>query len=91
MNALTDLLAEMDAGNGWPNEDTFRAAHIGASEVAALFEASPWLTRFELWHRKNGTVATPEFGGNNRVEAGIRLERAVLDWACDEYGYRLTR
>lgn len=69
------------------SDDDFRARHVGASEVAALFDTSPWLTHFELWHRKNGTVATPDFGGNERIEAGIRLEPAIIEWACDKWGY----
>lgn len=69
-------------------DDVFRAKVVGASEVAALFDTSSWLTHFELWHRKNGTVATPDFGGNERIEAGIRLEPAIIDWACDKWGYQ---
>lgn len=75
------------------HDDTFRAAHVGASEVAALFDASPYVTRFELWHRKNGTIATPDFmadgaPNNERIEAGIRLEPAIIEWACDRWGYK---
>ncbi len=72
-------------------EPDFRALHVGASEVAALFDLSPWLTRYQLWHRKAGNIAADDLSGNSRVEAGIRLERAVLDWACDSFGYSLTR
>lgn len=81
MNAASPIFA----GDG---DDTFRASVVGASEVAALFGASPWLTHFELWHRKNGTVATPEFGGNERIEWGIRLEAVIIEAAMDRYGYR---
>ena len=70
-------------------DEAFRARHVGASEVAALFDASPWLTRYELWHRKAGTIATPDFGGNERIEWGIRLERPVIEAARDRWGYRL--
>lgn len=74
-------------------DDAFRAAHVGASEVAALFDASPYLTHFELWHRKAGNIATPDFmadgmPNNERIEAGIRLEPAIIDWACDRWGYQ---
>jgi predicted phage-related endonuclease len=81
MNVQTNIMA----GDG---DDVFRAGVVGASEVAALFDASPWLTHFELWHRKNGTIATPDFGGNERIEAGIRLEPAIIEWACDKWGYQ---
>jgi predicted phage-related endonuclease len=74
------------AGDG---DDAFRASVVGASEVAALFDASPWLTKFELWHRKNGTIDTPDFGGNERIEWGIRLERVIIEAARDRYSYSL--
>ena len=80
MNAVSPILA----GDG---DDAFRSSVVGASEVAALFDASPYVTRFELWHRKVGNVATPDFGGNERIEAGIRLEPVIIDWACDKWGY----
>lgn len=74
------------------NDDEFRSGHVGASEVAALFECSPYLTKFELWHRRKGNISTPDFladgaPNNERIEAGIRLEPAIIDWACDKWGY----
>lgn len=73
-------------------DDAFRMAHVGASEVAALFDCSPYLTHFELWHRKAGNIATPDFmadgaANNERIEAGIRLEPAIIEWACERWGY----
>lgn len=73
----------------------FRASHVGASEVAALFDCSPYLTRFELWHRKRGTIATPEFNTigddgtpeNERIYWGVKLEAAIIDAAKERYGY----
>lgn len=73
----------------------FRAAHVGASEVPALFDASPWLTRFELFHRKRGTIATPDFNArqadgapeNERIDWGVRLEPVIIQAACERWGY----
>jgi predicted phage-related endonuclease len=73
----------------------FRASHVGASEVAALFDCSPYLTRFELWHRKAGNIATPEFNAvaddgtpdNERIYWGVRLEAAIIEAAKERYGY----
>lgn len=84
MNAPAKILSDGD--------DAFRAAHVGASEVAALFDVSPYLTHFELWHRKKGNVSTPDFmadgmANNARIEAGIRLEPAIIEWACDRWRY----
>jgi predicted phage-related endonuclease len=76
--------AKIIAGDG---DDEFRSSVVGASEIAALFDVSPYCTRFELYHRKAGNVAVPEFGGNERIEAGIRLEPVIIDWACDKWGY----
>lgn len=77
------------------DEATFRATHVGASEVAALFDCSPYLTRFELWHRKAGNIATPEFNAvaddgtpdNERIYWGVRLEAAIIEAAKERYGY----
>lgn len=76
-------------------ELAFRAQVVGASEVAALFDASPWLTRFELWHRKAGNIATPEFNAmsddgvpeNERIYWGVRLEAAIVEAAKERFGY----
>lgn len=79
-----------------PTQDAiFRAQHVGGSEVAALFGESPWLTHFELWHRKKGTIATPEFNAigddgspeNERIYWGVRLEAAIMEAAKERYGY----
>jgi predicted phage-related endonuclease len=75
-------------------EAKFRAAHVGASEVAALFDCSPYLTRFELWHRKKGTISTPDFNAihdgapeDERIYWGVRLEAAIIEAAKERYGY----
>jgi predicted phage-related endonuclease len=73
------------------SDHAFRQTVVGASEVAALFDACPWLTRFELFHRKAGTIATPDFGGNERIEAGIYMEPSIIKWACDRWGYEPLR
>lgn len=85
----------MNAPSKSLSDEAFRASVVGASEVAALFDASPWLTRFELWHRKNGTIATPEFNGvkpdgapdNERIDWGVRLEPVIIQAACERWGY----
>lgn len=73
----------------------FRANHVGSGEVAALFDECPYLTAFELWHRKNGTIDTPAFDvigedgvpDDERIYWGIRLEEAVLAAAVERFGY----
>jgi len=77
------------------SDAAFRASVVGAGEVAALFDASPWLTHFELWQRKAGNVATPEFNArnpdgtpvNSRIHWGVKLEKLIVDEACERWGY----
>lgn len=77
-------------------DDDFRAAHVGASEVAALFDCHPWLTRYELWNRKAGKLATPEFNElgpdnvplNERAYWGVQFEKAIIAAAMERWGYQ---
>lgn len=76
------------------DDAAFRQSVIGAAEVAALFDASPWVTRYELFHRKRGTIATPDFNAvvdgkpeNERVYFGVKLEPIVIEAACERWGY----
>ncbi len=79
-----------------PDQDAiFRAQHVGGSEVSALFGCNPWLTEFELYHRKKGGIATPAFNAigpdgtpaDERIFWGVKLEPAIIDAAKDRYGY----
>lgn len=54
-----------------------RAQHIGGSEVAALFGENPYLTAFELWHRKAQNLPEPDLSDNERVFWGDILEPAI--------------
>lgn len=76
------------------SDEAFRASVVGAGEVAALFDASPWLTKFELFHRKRGTIATPEFNAvtngvpeNERSYWGVKLEPLIIEGAKERWGY----
>lgn len=76
------------------DDTAFRQSVVGAAEVAALFDASPWVTRYELYHRKRGTIATPDFNAvidgkpeNERVYFGVKLEPIVIEAACERWGY----
>jgi predicted phage-related endonuclease len=81
MNAPATILGDPD--------HEFRQAHVGASECAALFDCSPYVTRFELWHRRKGNIAMPDLSDSERVEWGLRLEPAIIAAAADRYGYQL--
>jgi hypothetical protein len=85
MNAHTPI--ETDA--------EFRARVVGASEVAALFGCSPWLTEYELYQRKVGKLPTPEFNAigengvpeNERSYWGVKMEPLIIQGACERWGY----
>lgn len=85
----------MNAQSKIDTDAIFRAQHVGAGEVAALFGASPWLTEFELWNLKAGNIAGQEFNvigadgvpQNERAYWGIRFEREIVEAAKERWGY----
>ena len=55
-----------------------KSKDISSTEVAALFGLSPYLTKFELWHRKKtGSILSIE--ENERMKWGSRLEPAIAE------------
>ena len=73
-----------------------RARHVGGSEVASLFEdllipngERPFISKFELWHRKAGTIEAENLDGNERIQAGNYLEPAIAKWVADKTGWTL--
>ena len=63
-----------------------RAADVTSTEVAALFGDSPYLTRFELWHAKRGTLQR-EFEATERMKWGTRLEPAIAAGIAEDQGW----
>lgn len=61
-----------------PNKRT-----ISASQAPALFNVSPYVTRWMLYQYFANNVPLPE-PDNTRVDAGTRLQTAILNWAADE-------
>jgi putative phage-type endonuclease len=53
-----------------------RKQDLTSTETAALFGLSPYMTEFELWHRKR-SGETPEFPDNFRMRAGRALESGI--------------
>ncbi len=58
-----------------------RALWVGASESAALFGVSPYTTKFELYHQKQGNIPSPDLSTDERVNAGQFLEPSIAEWA----------
>lgn len=53
-----------------------RAKNVNSTEVSALFGCNPWLTHFELWHRKkSGSLG--EIQENDRMKWGSRLQESI--------------
>lgn len=65
-----------------------RKQDVTSTESAALFGMSPYMTHFDLWHRKH-SGATPEFRSNDRMKWGNRLEEAIAHGIADEQGWEI--
>lgn len=58
-----------------------------STEAAALFGAGVYVkTPYELYHLKAGTVAAPEFEGNERTRWGNRLEAPIAYGVAEDLG-----
>lgn len=67
-----------------------RAKNIGASEVAALFGLSPWLSRWTLWHQKSGHL-TDLYNDNERLEWGNELEPVIAKTLAQRQGWTINK
>jgi predicted phage-related endonuclease len=74
-----------------PERIALRQQHVGASEVAALFGEHPFLTRFKLWHLKNGTLPSDDLSDNERVFWGVMLENGIGAGVAAKTGWKLQR
>lgn len=66
-----------------------RAKHIGASEVSALFNLSPWMTRWQLYMVKTGRL--PDVGETAAMTQGKHFEPAVAAYAQEKFGIKLQK
>ena len=72
-----------------PNETIWhelRAADVTSTESPALFEMSPYATRFELWHRKHSKQVV-EIADNERMRWGRRLQDAIAAGIAEDQGW----
>lgn len=67
-----------------------RRLHVGGSDVAALFGKSPYLTRFELWHQKQGNVAD-QTEDTEYSFWGKRLEGAIAEGIAERHGWKIEK
>lgn len=66
-----------------------RTKDVTSTESAALFGMSPYITRFDLWHRKR-TGIVPEFQTNERMQWGNRLEAAIAHGIAEDRGWQVS-
>ena len=74
---------------GSPDWHAARARAVGGSEVAAILGLHPWVSAFELWHVKAGTIA-PQ-GGSFKTRLGQILEDGVATLYAEQTGAVLRR
>lgn len=64
-----------------------RSQWVGASESAALFDLSPYTTRFKMYHQKKGNLPMDELDELERIQAGQFLEPSIAAWAAHKWGW----
>lgn len=64
---------------------SLRRQDVTSTESAALFNLSPYMTRYELWHVKQGLMPNV-FEENDRIQAGRHLEPAIASLVAERYG-----
>jgi putative phage-type endonuclease len=67
-----------------------RGRHVGASEVAALFNLSPWMTRWQLYMEKRyiltgGKEGLPREEGDTQMRQGQHFEPAIASYAAEKF------
>lgn len=78
-----------DVTPGSAEWNALRAQDVTSTEVAALYDASPYITMFELHHRKRaGEVAS--FAPTERMRWGQRLEEAIALGAAEQNGWTVS-
>jgi predicted phage-related endonuclease len=67
-----------------------RKHDVTSTESAALFGLSPYLTEYELYHRKK-SKAVIEIGSNDRMLWGTRLQDVVARGLAEDHGVKVRR
>lgn len=66
-----------------------RTKDITSTEVSALYGLSPYMTEFELFHRKSDAQIV-EIQDNERMLWGRRLEASIAAGAAEDYGWEIA-
>ena len=66
-----------------------RTNDITSTEISALFGISPYITEFELWHRKK-TKDVVKIEENTRMKWGKRLEPTIAMGIAEDHDLKIT-
>lgn len=69
---------------------SMRKKDVTSTEVAALFGCSPYLTAFELWHRKQGNMDVA-IEQNERMKWGTRLQDSIAAGIAEDQDWQIRR
>lgn len=67
-----------------------RASVVTSTEVAALFDASPHCTIFELYHRKRDRLVV-QAEPNERIRWGQRLQDSIAAGIAEDSGFKIRK
>lgn len=67
-----------------------READITSTEIAALFNCSPYCTKFELFHRKKKNLAS-NFEANERSDWGLFLQDGIMAKFAKDNAWNFSR
>ncbi len=67
-----------------------RVPVITSTEAPALFEESPYLTHFELYHQKHDNVIV-DFEPSDRMIWGTRLQDVIARGIAEDYGVKVRK
>jgi len=63
----------------------WRTHDLTSTDIAALFDLSPYSTKFEVWHAKKSGEQSA-FNDNERMQAGRHIEPAIASLVAERYG-----
>lgn len=90
MNTLTAIKREtfpMTSVEDWLK---LRAKDVTSTEVSALFGLSPYVTPFELWHRKKSAEVV-EIQPNERMKWGTRLQDSIAAGIAEDQKWNVLK
>lgn len=67
-----------------------RAGDVTSTEISALFDLSPYMTRYELWHRKKNRLIV-DGETSERMKWGLRLQESIAQGIAEDQGWMIRR